>query len=309
MGVGLHLRQYLLCSFAIHCISRCYTIWVHCVIIRAKQALPKANVDIHIQEWLFLFYIDMWVFYCIFYVSPLVVLNATRPPHGTAVRDFFMKKITFLIDGFNVYHSILQLREDTFQSHGLGLNLKWLDLYSLCSSYVPTYGKEYKLESVYYFTALAEHFRNRNPKKIERHKAYIKCLETTGIIVEYGRFKRTRGRYEEKQTDVAIGVRLLEILCTDKCDMAVIVSGDTDLIPAVKTCNRLFQNKKVIFGFPYARHNLDLATLCPNSFKIKQKSYKKHQFPNPTILEDGKKVYKPLRWYNSDVINAFFSPS
>ena len=31
----------------------------------------------------------------------------TRPPHGTAVRDFFMNRITFLIDGFNVYHSIM----------------------------------------------------------------------------------------------------------------------------------------------------------------------------------------------------------
>lgn len=202
-----------------------------------------------------------------------------------------MNKVTFLIDGFNVYHSILQLRDDT------GHSTKWLNLFSLCSSYIPTlFGKEHKLESVYYFTALAEHFRNKEPEKIERHKIYIKCLESTGIKVIYGRFKRRGNKYEEKQTDVAIAVKLLEILCTNKCDTVVIVSGDTDLIPALKACRRLFPEKKAIFGFPYRRSNNELSTLVPESFKIKQKQYKRHQLPNPVILSNGVKIHKPLKW-------------
>jgi len=202
-----------------------------------------------------------------------------------------MNRVAFLIDGFNVYHSIVQLREDT------GHSTKWLNLYSLCFSYIPAlFGREHKLESVYYFTALAEHYRSRNPEKIGRHKAYIKCLESTGIEVIYGRFKWTGGKYEEKQTDVAIAVKLLEIFYTDKCDTAVIISGDTDLIPALETCRNLFPERKVIFGFPYERSNAELSTLVPESFKIKQKKYKKHQFSNPVTLTDGNRIHKPSGW-------------
>jgi len=202
-----------------------------------------------------------------------------------------MNRVAFLIDGFNVYHSVLQLRKDT------GHSTKWLNLFSLCSSYIPTiFGKEHKLESVYYFTALAEHYRRRSPEKIGRHKAYIKCLESTGTEVVYGRFKKRGTTFEEKQTDVAIAVKLLEILCTDKCDTAVIVSGDTDLVPAMKACKRLFPKKNAIFGFPYKRSNTELTTLAPESFKIKQKQYIRYQFPNPVTLTDGNRIHKPSKW-------------
>lgn len=211
-----------------------------------------------------------------------------------------MNRIAFLIDGFNLYHSTLRLRRDT------GCCTKWLDLHSLCSSYLHLFGKDSTLISVQYFSALPYHLSSRAEGKISRHRKYISCLKNSGVIVELGRFKEkqvfctscrtTFLKHEEKETDVSIAVSLLELLFTDKCDMAVIVSGDTDLSPAVKKSRKLFPKKKIIFAFPYARKNKELLKLAPGSFSISQKQYIRHQFPNPVTLKNGRKIDKPSKW-------------
>lgn len=71
-----------------------------------------------------------------------------------------------------------------------------------------------------------------------RHQKYIEALQDTGVDPYFGRFRRAvrqgRERFEEKETDVAIGVHLMAGFALDLCDMAVIVSGDTDLVPAFR---------------------------------------------------------------------------
>jgi uncharacterized LabA/DUF88 family protein len=209
-----------------------------------------------------------------------------------------MNRIIFLIDGFNVYHSILALEEDT------GYCTKWLDYKSLCESYIPLGGKDANLEAVYYFSAIP-YYLNK-PDKIQRHKDYIKCLESTGIKKELGRFKEKSVycqqcrkmilKHEEKETDVAIAIKLFKIFHKKECDTAIIMTGDTDLSPAVRECNALFPNKKIMFAFPFFRYNAELKLLAPDSFKIGKEQYIKHQLPNPVILPDGQVIHKPQTW-------------
>lgn len=211
-----------------------------------------------------------------------------------------MKKIIFLIDGFNLYHSILKLHRDT------GYYTKWLDLASLCKSYIHLFGKDAKIHSIYYFSAIPYYLSPRNPKKIQRHKTYISCLKSSGIEIVLGRFKqkdvfceRCRNmilKHEEKETDVSIAITLMEIFFKDLCDCAVIVSGDTDLSPVIRKCHSLFKKKKVIFAFPYARKNKELAVLAKGSFSINKKQYIRHQFPNPVVLDNGREIIKPTSW-------------
>ena len=103
-------------------------------------------------------------------------------------------------------------------------------------------------------------------------------------------------KHEEKETDVAIAIKLLEICFVDSCDSAVIMSGDTDLTPAIEKCKTLFKDKKILFAFPYARKNKQLATLAPESFSINKNQYIKHQFHNPVILKNGIQLNKPSSW-------------
>ena len=102
-------------------------------------------------------------------------------------------------------------------------------------------------------------------------------------------------RHEEKETDVAIAMKLFELLHLDACDTAVIVSGDTDLAPAVRTAQRLFPTKRIVFGFPHHRKNNELAKLAP-SFRIGRDSYLRHQFSDPFTTSAGRNIAKPANW-------------
>lgn len=204
----------------------------------------------------------------------------------------------FLIDGFNVYHSACDIEFHT------GQKVKWLDYYSLCKSYLSVVGGGATLEAVYYFSAYAYHIKD--PDVVKRHEEYIKCLEETGVEKQLGRFKprKTRCsrchrdflRHEEKETDVAIASKMFELLAKDKCDCVVIVTGDTDLAPAVKTAKELYAEKKIVFAFPHGRKQDELLDLAPGSFKINYKAYMKHQLPDPFPLSDGTTIAKPSSW-------------
>ena len=98
--------------------------------------------------------------------------------------DFFVTRVSFLIDGFNVYHSL----KEASKHLGLGgYGTRWLDLHSLCRSYLHLFGPKATLGGVYYFTAFAHHVKR--PNVVKRHKDYISCLKHTGVQVELSRFK------------------------------------------------------------------------------------------------------------------------
>lgn len=208
-----------------------------------------------------------------------------------------MSRTTFVIDGFNLYHSCRDIERDC--KH----HVKWLNLHSLCQSLTRDISASAILDHIYYFSAFAFHLSD--PNVIKRHEAYIQCLKAVGVVVKMGRFKekmvtcphcgREFLRHEEKETDVAVASKLLELLCKNECDTVVLLSGDTDLVPAVETAKHLFLDCSIWFAFPYRRKNEDLARLAP-SLTIKPKRYAQHQFSDPFVLPDGTAVHKPLSW-------------
>lgn len=214
-----------------------------------------------------------------------------------------MIRTSFLIDGFNLYHSVKTA------SHDLGLNgneTRWLNIRSMCQSYLHLIDTTARLSEIYYFSALAKHLEMRKPDVTVRHRTYLRCLEDSDVIVELHRFKKsltfcqkcnqTFNRREEKETDVAIATRLLELLFLDKCDTIVLVTGDTDIVPAVKTAQKIFPKKQIIFMMPYKRHNKELANLVSRHFDISSSNYTKHQFADPFVTKKGKLINKPSNW-------------
>jgi len=210
-------------------------------------------------------------------------------------------RVSFLVDGFNLYHSLRTAQKDLN-----GQSTKWLNLKSLCQSYLYRFGKEAVLSDIYYFSALAKHRESVDAQVTQRHKLFIQCLKAEGIIVNLSRFKSKKSkcqyckatdkRYEEKETDVKLALQLIEIFIQDTCDVAVLVTGDTDLSPALTTANRLFPDKDVYFAFPYKRKNKELNQLAPRSFSISKEQYVNHQFPDYYLLSNGQTVTKPAQW-------------
>jgi hypothetical protein len=208
--------------------------------------------------------------------------------------------VTFLVDGFNLYHSV----RDAGWKCG-GKCFKWLDLRSFCASYLHHFGRDAKLEDLHYFSALATHLGR--PDVVIRHQTFLAAIRGSGAKVEMGKFKRKTvwcatcqqklPKYEEKESDVAMATRLLSLLVTDACDTAVLVTGDTDLAPAIRAAKALFPKKRVCMLFPYNRTNAELQQLAAMCLRVKKPArYGDFLFPDPLTLSDGRVLRKPVTW-------------
>ena len=165
-------------------------------------------------------------------------------------------RVTAFIDGFNLYHAI----DATGRHH-----LKWLDLRKLCREFAPSPGQQ--LTTVYYFSAYA----TWRPDAYARHRSFVAALEATGVVPVMGVFKakdrscRRCGSAlidnEEKETDVNIALHMLRDANLDRYDRALLISGDSDLAPAVRMICTLYPEKRIRVIAPFGRrYSMDLVS-------------------------------------------------
>jgi len=205
-----------------------------------------------------------------------------------------MKKGVLLIDGFNLYHSL----DNNPAYH----RYKWLDLKGLANAFVQ---KSEVITEIYYFTSLAKW----NRAKVEKHKLLLNSYYDLGIKVIMGEFRnrpRTcpicRKQYnskEEKRTDVNIAVTLLDLAHNNKFDCAFILSGDSDLIPAISYVKNNFRGKTIKVIVPIGGRAEELTKVCGgNSFRIhlKEDHLKRNLLPDPFLLKNGDKISCPPEW-------------
>ena len=159
---------------------------------------------------------------------------------------------------------------------------------------------------VYYYTAYANH---TNSTKVSRHRRFVTAIEDSGVSTVLGRFKRKTLQcrascreefesYEEKETDVNLAISIVEDAVLGHYDSVVLVSGDTDLLPALRVARS--HGKGVYALFPPGRKNDDIARLCDGYARIKVSHLEKYLLPDPVTLTDGR------RWCMAPVVGAWF---
>ena len=149
-----------------------------------------------------------------------------------------MKKVWMYVDGPNFYYSI---KEPT-QNNPLG----WCDFRKLAEQHFLE--QDTVLERINYFTAPVRDL-GRNNGEEKRQNDWLKAVRTIpGVRIFSGFYSgRDPNHRREKQTDVNIAVRLiLDAFQSQGYDSAILVSGDTDLIPAVKAVQKEVPGKKSI---------------------------------------------------------------
>ncbi|MCC6652835.1 MAG: NYN domain-containing protein [Candidatus Eisenbacteria bacterium] len=80
-------------------------------------------------------------------------------------------RVAFLVDGFNLYHSL-----DAACRALSGQSTKWLDLVSLCRELLPQIHHSARLESIHFFSAPPDHMEQARPGALDRHRAYIAAV-------------------------------------------------------------------------------------------------------------------------------------
>jgi len=207
-----------------------------------------------------------------------------------------MAKIIVFIDGFNLYHA---LNYFDGPDHSRYNRYKWLNLHRLASLFI---GRLDRLQKVLLFTALA----TWDQQKVARHKLFLRANEAVGVSVVYGEFKRKdrrcrlcRGSYstfEEKQTDVNIALTLFQLAVKDEYDRAIILSGDTDLIPAMKAVRSTFPQKQIGVIIPIGKSSNDMLKHADFRFKMREYHLSSSRFPNQIALPDGSTLDCPVGW-------------
>jgi len=129
------------------------------------------------------------------------------------------------------------------------------------SSSGPTFmlRKDEMLAEVAYFTAMLMW----NAEKCRRHRAYIDALSAYRVnvieskFIKSNRFCRQYDRYcnfhEEKQTDVALAVKLLRDAQRGSIERAILVTADSDQVPLVRELRDSFPALSVEIAAPPGR--------------------------------------------------------
>ncbi len=213
-----------------------------------------------------------------------------------------MLRLTFVVDGFNLYHSVKDLQNIADSDY------RWLDVRSLCASFLSAFGRNAQVADIFYFSALAYHRERWRPGTVARHKSFLAALSSTGVTVELARFKPKRidyrcencghrgilVRHEEKETDVAIATCIVGLAASPAVDGIVVMSGDTDLLPSLRMVKRI-SNKGVYLIFPFRRHSGALAGVATRTFTLAERHYAAHQFPDPVETAHGP-IPRPAQW-------------
>ena len=210
------------------------------------------------------------------------------------------------MDGFNLYHSVTKVAQETSDE-----SVKWLDLQGLARGILPLISPTASLASIHYFTALPEHLYLTDPGRLQRHRTYLRALTAHGSMrpsIVFGRIAQqqvqvrtasaeiTGSIWREKGTDVALAMALLREASKGDMDEAVIVSGDADYLPAVKVFREMYPDVGLRFAFPRGRASKELLREAPNSFTLTSAAYLSHRLPERIRLPSGKFLHCPAEW-------------
>jgi|SRR5580692_2302547 uncharacterized LabA/DUF88 family protein len=203
-----------------------------------------------------------------------------------------MNRVVAYIDGFNLYFGLKADR---------GRKYLWLDLQALVESLLLP---DQELREIRYFTARVRD----DPDGGRRQSVYLDALASHCQKVSRveGRFQQKNRScascgarwtgYEEKETDVNISAALIEDAVRDVYDTALLISGDTDLRPAVASVKRLRPRKLIFVGFPPQRYSARLAQVVDAYVRIGHDKVRNAQLPPEIVTKGGITLRRPVHW-------------
>ncbi|MEH6672036.1 NYN domain-containing protein [Halopseudomonas sp.] len=227
-------------------------------------------------------------------------------------------RTAFFVDGYNLYYGLLR-----------GSPYKWLDLSALLGSILRVQEPSASLESVHYYTApVIAKLATRGQASNDAQHRYIRALEARGVHVTLGAHRLDRGfapRYikgqkpsrldqvaiwelEEKETDVNLALGMYRAACRSSLtgvSQIVLVSGDTDLTPALSAIKQDFPGIELGVILPHRQDRGGVVRNPPGSLKacsdwmrtyISDAELAACQFPGKIPLPKKPAIVKPGHW-------------
>lgn len=208
------------------------------------------------------------------------------------------KRSVIYIDGFNFYYGALK-----------NSPYKWLNL----QTYFERLRQDDDVQKIWCFTARV------SGASASRQNSYLDALLTLPKIeIKYGLFKdktqkcrvigcslpASQKKYkvpEEKGTDVNIALQMIDDAYQGLCDRIILVSGDSDLVPAINLVKKRHPRIQVSVYIPSTNQKRGAAcelrncadkshTLTPNNLMAQS------QFPLTISTSSTTTINKPNSW-------------
>ncbi len=202
-----------------------------------------------------------------------------------------MERVIVYVDGFNLYFGMMEA----------GFSYcRWLNVKALAQNLLQN---NQQLLAVKYFTARV----TNNPDKQKRQSTYLDAQYNEGVKIIYGQYQNNKLECHrcghiwmaanEKMTDVNIATNMLLDAYQNKYEMAMLISGDSDLVPPIKAVHENFSLKRVFVAFPPKRHNSTVAAVAKGSLIIGRKKLVESQLDlSIQKKSDGFILNKPTDW-------------
>lgn len=200
-------------------------------------------------------------------------------------------RVIAYIDGFNLYQGMRQ---------GELRHLYWLDVQGLAEQLLKP-GQE--LVRVRYFSAGVV----GDSQKERRQAAYLDAIRLRPLVtIKLGTFQAEPVRCrkchsnwnipKEKQTDVAIATAMLVDAHAQSCDTAMLISGDSDLVPPIQAIRDCFPSIRVIVAFPPNRTTRQLQQAAHAYYFINPSHLEKSQLEDELTKANGYILKRPDKW-------------
>jgi uncharacterized LabA/DUF88 family protein len=165
------------------------------------------------------------------------------------------ERVAIFIDGSNLYNNLKRYK----------LKIKFEDLINKIET-------KRQVIDIFYYTALLE--KSVDKKRYEDHKRFIDKISKIPnfhvVLCNLKKIKLEDGSldFQIKGDDVHLATDLIKGSYENLFDVAIIVSGDADFIPAIKLAQK--NGKKVINAFFPKSSSYLLRNCCDDSFNLKK---------------------------------------
>jgi uncharacterized LabA/DUF88 family protein len=167
------------------------------------------------------------------------------------------KRCIILIDGSNFY----------FKLKDLGLNQLLEFNFSGFAKMLVGNGNEVT-KATYFVGKIRTDGTEKTRRMFDNQQKLIGHLKNHNYKYSLGYLMKNAGRYHEKGVDVNIAVDLLVATYEDLCDRIILVSSDTDLIPAVDKAKE--KGKIVEYVGSSHKPSVALVASCSESHLLKK---------------------------------------
>jgi uncharacterized LabA/DUF88 family protein len=202
------------------------------------------------------------------------------------------QRVIVYVDGFNFYYGL--------KSRGWK-KYYWLDVFKFFSSFLKPHQE---LVEVNYFSAIPDHrgqqqrqdlffSANRLNPRFQLHLGKFLKKTITCRTCSASHFT-----YEEKESDVRVATKMIADVVNNRCDVSILVSADSDLIPPIEFIKIHKPTQKIFVHFPPNRESNNLKNVSEIYVKLERHEarFKNALLEDEIELPNGFIIRRPTTW-------------